>query len=258
MKKYFSNILKDNTQSKLFIQQGYIKIPFLNDEEVETLKNLLEYIKMPEIELFHSQINEGNDLNRKYNKIISEFIQPYLTRLNLSDNYKIIISVYINKLPSKNTTFDIHTDDSLCDERYFTAINIWIPLTYVDSNNGTICISNGSHHNTLTLRSYTIKDKFLEKNKEALKQSCMPIEVQKGNALIYSPACVHLSRPNYSQENRPVIALALIPQQADLCCFDQKRYIFRKNKIVKYKLKIDELLNKSDFSMLDYIETINL
>lgn len=206
---------------------------------------------MPDIDLFHSQINNDYSLNQQYNHLINTFIEPHPSKLNLTDNYKIIISVFINKLPSKNTTFEIHTDDSLCDERYFTPVNIWIPLIDVNSDNCTICISKGSHHNTLKLRSHTIPDSYIEKNKDSLKQSCLPIEIRKGEALIYSPASVHLSHPNYSQANKPVVALALIPAQAELCCFSQKKRIFVKNQVFKYNLTIDELLNKTDFSLLD-------
>lgn len=243
-----------------FNENGYITIPFLSDTESSNLLSQLSIVDIPYAKnsIYHSNIFDNYDLEILFNTLISNFISPLLYRISLSEKYKIIISVFINKKPSSNSKFDIHTDDSLCDERFFLPINIWIPLVDVDENNGTICIIDGSHKKTLNNRSNTIPEPFIEKNKKKLLQNYSVINIKKGTALIYNPACVHFSPPNKSLSNRPVVATTLIPENADLCIFTKKKGFFQKRKLYKYNLTLEELMKKPDLITLTPSEIIQL
>ncbi|MFN8284417.1 MAG: phytanoyl-CoA dioxygenase family protein [Chitinophagales bacterium] len=257
--KSYQHVFENKSIDDLFNEEGYVTMPLLNESDIETITRLLNDVNMPFTDsIFHSHIHSNYSVNIKVHEIVSKFFEPFLKKISLSNPYKIAAAVYIDKKPSQDSVFDIHSDDSLCDERYFVPINIWIPLVDVDYDSGTMCICKRSHKNTLIIRSNSIRDPFIENNKQSLLNDYSVIKLQKGNALIYSPSCVHFSPPNKSSSNRPVIAITLIPENSVLCIFEQKRKILGRNYFLKYNITREQLLKRIKPSELSPSEKIYL
>lgn len=243
--KSYHTIFLEKSLNDLFDNEGYVTIPLLHQSDIDALITLLNDVNLPFTDtVFHSHIHSEYSTNLKVHEIVSNFIKPYLKKISLCNQYKIAVAVYIDKKPSEGSVFDIHSDDSLCDERYFTQLNIWIPLINVDYDSGTMCISKHSHKNTLVVRSNSIKDPYIVRNKQSLLNNYSVIKLQKGTALIYSPSCVHFSPSNKSNFNRPVVAITLIPEESELCIFEEKRRRFGKNYFLKYNLNREQLLKR--------------
>ncbi len=233
-------------------------MPFFTNGEAAELLSQLNKIPVPynEHNIYHSNIYNDYELESLFDRLINNYVNSCFYRLPFSEKYKIVLSVYINKKPSQDSSFDIHTDDSLCDERFFAPLNIWIPLIDVNLHNGTICINEGTHKKTLLLRSNTIADPYILKNKKTLLKSSIPMEIKIGTALLYNPSCVHFSPPNKSASDRPVIATTLIPENADLCIFTKQDYFLQKSKICKYNLTREQFMKKINLSEITPSEII--
>lgn len=243
-------------QNISFKNDGYLIMPFLNDNSLVELESILKEINIPETDnnIYHSAVNKNTTLKGHFHHTIKMFLDAYLPLFQFKEKFKILLAVYINKKPSNNSAIDLHTDDSLCDERIFNQLNVWIPLTDVNFKNGTICICKDTHTNKQNIRVDSKDNKYIKENKKKLLNNFTAIEMKKGDALVYNPSCIHFSPPNKSNNDRPVVAIILTNENAKLSIFKEKKGFLRKRVILKYELTVEEFFNYENYENLKPIE----
>lgn len=234
------NLFKNKILNSVFFEEGYLTLPFLSESENNELYQLLSKYKENNNGFFHSRIHVNSIESEKIFELISKYIFNKIDRLELNDSYKIVGAVFVSKAKQTISKFGIHTDDSLCDERFFMPFNLWMPLVDVCIENGTLNLFPKTHLETSVFRSATINNAFtnnIEKNK---KFHPVEINLKKGNVVLYHPGCIHFSGNNNSAFDRPAIVISLIPKKASLNIFIKKRSLFFNSKIYRYNIERDD------------------
>jgi hypothetical protein len=220
--------LLDDTLEEKFQADGYVIIPFLSPEEVESLKEA--YFKTldesggrlgpddenhqtnSEITYDFTFIDKNIDYKRKVFEMITDgFEDRYANQL---DNYKPIIANYIRK-KTNGGEVPMHQNWAFVDEKKCASVSIWCPLVDSNAENGTLEVVPGSHKRYGEVRGPMIQSELLGLEKEIIDKHMVPINIEAGNAVILDDSIVHYSSPNATEGLRLAIQLILIPAEED-------------------------------------------
>ncbi|MBL4709583.1 MAG: phytanoyl-CoA dioxygenase family protein [Flavobacteriales bacterium] len=223
MRRTFKNDLLEEQ----FQEVGYIKVPFLNSEEIEQLKQA--YFNSlnksgghlgPEDEKFKSKEEITYDFtfidkNIAYKQEVFEIISSAFKNKSdeFLDNYQPIIANFIRK-KEKGGEVPLHQNWAFVDEHKCTSVSIWCPLVDSNKENGTLEIVPKSHKRFGEVRGPMIRSELLDINQEIIDSKWMlPIETKAGEAVILDDSIVHYSSPNQTEGLRLAIQLILIPKE---------------------------------------------
>ena len=218
---------RNNLQEEEFQEVGYIKVPFLNTEEVEQLKQA--YFDSlhesgghlgPEDEKFESKEDITYDFtfidkNISYKETVFQLITAAFKNKSdeLLENYDPIIANFIRKKEAGGEV-PLHQNWAFVDEHKCTSISIWCPLVDSNKENGTLEVVPKSHKRFGEVRGPMIRSELLDINQEIIDSKWMkPIETNAGEAVILDDSIVHYSSPNHTEGLRLAIQLILIPKE---------------------------------------------
>ncbi len=203
----------DPENQTAFDRDGFVIIPLLTQEEVEELSLIYEATgKNTENRNFHSTmfINDS-EYRKNTDAAIRSVIYPKVT--SLLKNFRLLFSNFIVKENSVDTRVDIHQDWNFTTPD-FLSINIWIPLTDIDTQTGLFHILKGSHHSFRNIRytphpnnAYATLENFIRTNSTACA-------LKAGYAIVYHGAAVHFSDANISAKKRLAIGAVFIQEGA--------------------------------------------
>ncbi|UJL34497.1 phytanoyl-CoA dioxygenase family protein [Cylindrospermopsis raciborskii Cr2010] len=214
---------KDSVLQAAFRTQGYVVV---NLDESEKMNRLAEAYRS-----LYPYNQEGcvfschdTDCNRRFKaqnfvrQVIGEKASVFL------DNYKFVNSSFVAKYPGENGAIPPHTDFTLVDDRYYSAVSIWVPLTETTAAAGRLHVLPGSHRYTPLCGS-----NLFRKYTDIKLSSMTEIELEIGQAVCYDPRTIHASPANTSSSPRIAGNCVLIPEEADLwhvTCQDQDILIY--------------------------------
>lgn len=214
-------IFKSDDLENEISRKGYIKIPFLNEEELNDCREIFESLD-PKLKVpFYSSIDSKdldyrNEVNSKLHQLLGAKTEA------LFDRYKTIAHTYIVKIPSPNTKIHLHLDDIHLDQSKFRAVNIWLPLVDVTRENGCLRVYDGTHLLPKFHRGFGV-DFIYRPYIPVLEEGLIDVPVRAGELVVYDDTLIHASWPNLSSEIRPAIVSGLVPEEADLwACFHHK------------------------------------
>jgi ectoine hydroxylase-related dioxygenase (phytanoyl-CoA dioxygenase family) len=218
------NVFLDKDLEQQFQRDGYVVVPFLNEEEVAFLKqkyfdtltesggNILEEeanIK-DRISYDFTFINKNIDYKRLVFKIITEKFKPNYEKY--LDKYKPIIANYIRK-QSNDGEVPLHQNWAFIDEKKCTSVSIWCPLVDSNQENGTLEITPGSHKRFGEIRGPKIPWELENIKHDIITKHMVPMNVKAGEAVILDDSVVHYSNINQTDGLRLAIQLILIPEE---------------------------------------------
>lgn len=158
------------------------------------------------------------DQNTEYKTAIREnleqLLMPYFDKY--FTNYRAISQQFIVKLPGNNTTFPVHQDWSIVNERDYFSLNIWIPLHDVDETNGAMWIVKGSHRLDQPVRGAGSLFPNYFPLLEEMKPYMTSFPMKAGEALIFYHSTIHGSPQNLSNEPRLTVQVSLLPKEAPM------------------------------------------
>ncbi len=201
---------KDAALQAAFSSQGYVVI---NLAEPEDMKGLAEaygnlYPYNQEGCVFSCHDADGDRRLRAQNLVrqgIGEKASAFL------DAYKFVNSAFVAKYPGENGVIPPHTDFTFVDDRYYSAVAIWAPLTETTAAAGRLHVLPGSHRYTPLCGSN------LYRKYDDIELSTMTeIELAIGQAVCYDLRTIHASPANTSSTPRIAGNCVLIPEEADL------------------------------------------
>lgn len=207
-----------------FQKDGYVKVPFLTEQEVEELKAY--YFDTlpdqggkigPEDESVSSSMEVTYDFtfidkNIDYKKqVFKKITEAFADRVKdyLAD-YKPIIANFIRKTENDGEV-PLHQNWAFVDEMKCASVSIWCPLVDSNQTNGTLEVVPGSHKRYGKVRGPMIRSELLDINQDIIKECMVPMETKAGNAVILDDSLVHYSSPNQTDGLRLAIQLILIP-----------------------------------------------
>lgn len=207
-----------------FQKNGYIIVPFLEEEEVAYLKN--KYFEtLPEsggniaeeeanikdrISYDFTFINKNIEYKKLVYDIITEKFKPKYEKY--LDNYRPIIANYIRK-QSNDGEVPLHQNWAFVDERKCTSVSIWCPLVDSNEKNGTLEITPGSHKRYGEIRGPKIPWELENIKHDIITKHMVPMNVKAGQAVILDDSVVHYSNINQTEGLRLAIQLILIPAE---------------------------------------------
>lgn len=207
------NVLSDPLLQAKFDELGYVKIPFLDETEVD---ELLTFYKCGNSGLqggYHSTMfSSSHEYRAEAHSKIKNIIAEKIAR-NL-DKHKIEICTFLVKDPGHMSRVGLHCDWSLTDESQFQSIILWVSLVDVNEENGAMFMLDGSHKDTNSIRGEGIDVPYDKLPDEFVKNHMTLVSARKGEAIIFDLSVLHCSFPNYTSTSRIAFNVGLIPEEA--------------------------------------------
>lgn len=195
-------VFKDNKHQEEFEKNGFIVLPFYNEEEIKELEALYYHLH-PKDEKGFFPSTFSHDKN--YRTVADVEIRRICNRSieNYCENIKVVCGCFIVKSPGPESGMCVHQDMSLVDESRFTGINIWVPLVDLTVENGALFVLPGSHRLFPTYRGSSIPEFFEEVNNDLIDY-LQPVTIKAGQAVFFDQSIIHYSPPNFSDKIRIV------------------------------------------------------
>ncbi len=203
----YRNIFKQAHIADHFERMGYAIIPNADAHLLTQLKLIhREFLTNPINGLYASH----NENSFEKNKAISDKILESGKTLFSKQfkNIKYILGHYMIKAQSTVDEFQLHQDWSVTNERMNFSAHLWIPLQDTNRKNGTMFVIPGSHLFYENYRSGSLDIPRINRDK-TIDKMIKPINVKKGECLIYHPALFHGSFANQSKKDRIAVLISL-------------------------------------------------
>jgi hypothetical protein len=217
-------VFKDPVLEEEFNRKGYVKVPFLDSDEIEHLKKMFfETIAESGGPKTANDVDFDNtaditydftfiDRNEEYKKKVFDIITCAFRKKagEYLDDYTPIIANYIRKKQGGGEV-PMHQNWAFVDEEKYTSVSIWVPL--VDSNeaNGTLQMVDGSHKRFGKLRGPMIPWELENIKEKIIGHHLTPMNVKAGEGVILDDSIVHYSNINKTPGLRLAIQLIMTP-----------------------------------------------
>ena len=175
-----ARIFKNDATQIQFERDGYITLPFLNTQEVETLKTVYNEVFQQAPLNFHStSFFEDEALKQKISQKVEALYQHKVEEL-FAPIQKLGGS-FLTKSPGEKGELPIHADWTVVDESKYCSVTIWVPLIDTNEVNGAIQVLPGSHKFSTALRAPTLPSAFLAQ-KETIAPEMKMLKLKAGEA----------------------------------------------------------------------------
>lgn len=223
----------------------------VKDEEINSfMDTFAEISKLEGFELDKNLLNSGRlsnpEIRKKTQYVINRNAKTVLPRMfDMTKTDPHTGGAYQVKPPHEQSDLLIHQDSTVIDETEDYCLFIWIPFCDVTMQNGVISFVNGSHLWGNTQRSLGVPWQFRNHTK-TLYKFAQPVTINKGDVLVFDPACIHASAPNLSKEIRHAITITVLRKNYQLV------YYFR-NKEIDDKLVEKYYVDENFYYGYDFI-----
>ena len=195
-------IFSDTAIQEQFDSQGFVVLPFYDDQAIEKLQRHHDE-NHPQNERGFYPSTFSND--SQYRVDSDAFIRKVASRpiAEYFRDSQTVFGAYIVKWPGPESGMCLHQDMSLVDESEFVGANIWVPLVDLNIDNGLLYVIPGSHRFLPTYRGSSIPE-FFANDMDALFDYLIPVPVKAGEAVVFNQSILHFSPPNLSSKPRVV------------------------------------------------------
>lgn len=239
-------IFKDATLQEKFDRQGFITVPFLNEEEVRHMDKLFDELHptLPE----SGFVSGSYSSDFEYKKKISEEIKVVYKRAyeTYFQNYTPFGGTFLYKISSPDSFLNVHQDWTVVDESHEVALNIWTPFCDITMNNGPLMVLPGSHYKNYPILRAPTLPQFFQYDLDIVMEELVPVLVKKGEAVILNQSIIHYSPPNMSGEIRKAITAGVKTKDAQMI-FHYKDENETGNRIEKFEMNDDFFIHFNDF-----------
>lgn len=237
---------KDNFLQEQFNEIGFVKVPFLTNNEIALLKDYITentpiVQKSNEIGFFQGVFIDGKEIKVNLHNYIKSIIEGKL--LEFIDEFKVIIYTALAKGSGQNSKLELHQDSSFVDESSDFSISIWIPLSDSNSQNGAMHYLENSHKTYPNIRCATVIHDYGDF--EEIKESMKCIDVKAGELLFFNPRILHYTPNNLTEENRIAVMAGLINPTSDILQW----YKINDTRLEVFKMKDDFFLDYDNFTI---------
>ena len=205
--------------------KGYVTLPFIGESELEELRAFYSDIhphgapeKIDGIHMttwckdFDYKMNVANRLTELYKESCERVFEDFRTLNN----------VFIVK-DSGETPFKVHQDWNVVDEIENFAVNVWIPLYDITKTEGGLWVVEGSHKIDRHVRGSAYLFPNYTRFNDQLEKSAKSVSLKAGEAIIFYINIIHGSPPNYGERERIATCFSVIPKDAPLTVYFQKK-----------------------------------
>jgi len=207
-------ILSDTQLDRKLLEEGYVVVPFLTADEVQSLKEYYYASHPRQLDGMYATAHVSDiSLRMRMNDFIKKIFARSIDEMFVNCNP--LGGSFIAKGKGQKGTLEPHQDWNIVDEEQYRSFNIWVPLVNLNEQNGAIMIIPKSHAWLKNYRSANIHSAFSKVNDTVWKM-LQPLYMKAGEALIYDHRLVHASGENHSDEIRLAAVYGIIPQGAHM------------------------------------------
>lgn len=219
-------VMRDDALEAKFQRDGYVEIPFISKEEVDTLKQKYfdtlpssgGQITASETGVTDSKlitydftfIDKNPDYKRQVFDIITSHFASHMNKW--LDDYKPIIANYIHK-KHEGGEVPLHQNWSFADEKKCSTVSIWCPLVDSTVQNGTLQVVPSSHKRFGEIRGPMVPWELENVRQEIIDNYLIPLEAKAGDCVILDDSILHYSAINKTSGLRLTIQLICIPSE---------------------------------------------
>src|ERR1051325_9528638 len=132
-------ILKDDTLDSKLLEQGYVVVPFLTEEEVQLLTEYYYQSHPRQLQGMYATAHTPDiqlrmRMNDYIKKIFARPIREFFVNCNP------LGGSFIAKGKGATGTLEPHQDWNIVDEEQYRSFNIWVPLVNLTQTNGPIMV----------------------------------------------------------------------------------------------------------------------
>jgi hypothetical protein len=173
--------------------------------------------------MFYSIYSENIAYRKEIFDSVNEVMNPILD--TQFKDYKVVVYSFVVKLPGQESEFYIHQDTTGLDEWKESPLSLWIPLQNVSEKNGCLGIIPHSHAFFSPYRSISFPAPF-DAIQSTVKRYLRPVEMNRGDVLIFDNRIVHHSYANDSDQPRVALICGLFPKDAPIITCHKPSYIY--------------------------------
>ncbi|MEZ5004773.1 MAG: phytanoyl-CoA dioxygenase family protein, partial [Chitinophagales bacterium] len=231
-------LFNDAKNQELFEKNGFLKIPAINEEDIQALLDLLEELNFNRanghgfyVGMDHKDKKAVSYMMDRVAEIVLPKVAPYLV------DYRLITASFVIKDPNPVGIVPPHQDWTFVeDEVQHCSVTCWIPLQKTTMENGCLGVIKGSNQYFSSVRPSPSPQSPspLSKHMFTLFPYLNLIEMEAGEALIFDNRTIHASPPNISNEPRLAVGLSFTQKEAEL-----RHYYLKpgtKDTLIKYKI----------------------
>ncbi|MFT4544639.1 MAG: ectoine hydroxylase-related dioxygenase (phytanoyl-CoA dioxygenase family) [Bacteroidia bacterium] len=212
-------IFKDSELQKQFDENGYVKVPFINQEQIAELDKLFDEM--------HPELPDEGFISGSYSSdlVYKQTASNHFKRIfhesyeRLFQNYTAFGGSFLFKVPSENSDLVLHQDWTIVDEEKSVAINCWVPLCDTDMNNGTLMVLPRSHYPNYPVHRAPTLDFWFNGNDDLVREKLVPMNAKAGEVVILNQSLIHYSPPNLSGKVRKAITSGIKTKSAPMQFF---------------------------------------
>lgn len=206
-----SSPFRDFSLNRQYNRHGYVVMPLLGRQEIDSLRALQESTSLPESVGFHTtHFFTNREMKRTVHKGVCAILSPLLAPV-LSD-FIPVFGNFMVKEAVGDSLVPMHADWTYVDEQKHISVSVWIPLVDTDEKNGCLAIIPGSHRLSHHIRGPRIPQWDVPCNFDLIDALGRPLPMRAGEAVIYDHRLLHYSDTNMSGEVRPAVNLSLVPK----------------------------------------------
>lgn len=226
-------IFNDSKLQQQFDRDGYVVVPFLKQDDINSLTSLFYELHKQVPENFYSTTFSASpefkqQINAQTEKAFESKVGEVFT------DVKKLGSSFLCKAPGQGGKMPVHQDWTVVDEPNFCSVTIWVPLVDTDEKNGAIRVLPGSHKFTNTLRAPTLPSEYTNVQDDIWAQMKL-LPMKAGEAFIFNHAVLHASSANTTAKERLAITYGLVPAKAQLMLY----HLNENQKLEKYLMPDD-------------------
>ncbi len=220
-----SLFLNEDNQ-RFFEENGYLKLPALDNEDVKVLKDFYSELGMKDEVGYGFMVGMDNPDKDLVNKMMDKIcavalpkVQPFLTEA------QIFTASYVVKDQKPQGVVPPHQDWSFVeDEDKHCSVTCWIPLQDVNIENGCIGVIKGSNKFFDSPRPSPSPQvpTPLAKHMYTIFPYLHLVEMKAGEALFFDNRTIHASPPNTSDSTRLAVGLGFTQKEAEICHYYMK------------------------------------
>jgi len=239
-------IFKDPELQRQFDENGFVKVPFLNEAQIKELDELFDELH-PELPAegfisgsYSSDIEYKRNASDHFKRVFHDSYE------RIFKDYAAFGGSFLFKMPSENSDLVLHQDWTIVDEEKYVAINCWVPLCDTDENNGTLMVVPGSHYANFPVHRAPTLDFFFNGNDDLVREKLVSMNAKAGEAVILNQSLIHYSPPNRSGKIRKAITSGIKTKGAPMMFYYYDRAA-AKPELDVYEMDEDFLIMFDDF-----------
>jgi len=212
----------DETLHQHYLEYGWVAVKdVVKPEEIALFLETYNTItSLDGFELGDKLLNSGRLFNPEIRKRTQEVIKKNATTIlpRMFDMEKVDPNTsgsYIAKPGSDQSGLQVHQDSTVIDEENDYCLFVWIPFCDITEHNGPVWVLDGSHLWGNTQRSLGVPW-HLEKHADLLKKYMHPVLANAGDAIIFDPALLHCSTPNFTDKLRLAVTVTVLRKDYQL------------------------------------------